>query len=207
MRTILTLLCLMTSSPVTKAALPARNIIVLRADGAPGGSAVLIAPDLVLTAAHVLKASMVALVCGGQHVIPAAVIAIDTERDLAVLALPGPCLGGRVSSLALTDPDLGTDVFAVGCPNQACGRITKGIVSGYEPGIATKGVELITDTKVWFGNSGGGLFDEDGVLVGINSNLQRFSSTNNPGYDVLFAAAVPASAIRQWLKQEGIEIQ
>lgn len=208
MRALLTLFLFSTATPSPgRASLPSRNVIVLRPDGAPGGSAVLISHNLVLTAAHVLKSSVVAVVCGSQHVLPALVLAIDADGDLAVLALPAPCIGTRVSSIALADPELGSDVYAVGCPNQACGRITRGVVSSYEPGLGTRGVELISDVKVWFGNSGGGLFDEDGTLVGINSNLQKFSSTTNPGYDVMYDAAVPASRIRAWLKQEGIEVQ
>ncbi len=189
------------------ASLADHNVIVLRSDGAPGGAAVLVAPSLILTAAHVLKASIVAVVCGGKTVLPAAVIAIDVLGDIALLATPAPCEGTRISPIALTDPEPGTDLFAVGCPNQACGRLTKGIVSAYEEGVGSVGTELISDVKIWFGSSGGGLLDKDGCLVGIVSNVQRFTNPDMPGFDVLYAAAVPASRIRAWLKLEGINLQ
>jgi S1-C subfamily serine protease len=130
-----------------------------------------------------------------------------------MLRLVSPCNGTRISSLALSNPSVASVVYAIGCPGGLCGRVTKGIVSAYEqPAISDRqsGLRLISDVKIWFGNSGGGLFDDDGSLLGICSAVQHMGVPINPITDPTGDASedwsvfIPPHVIREWALNHGV---
>lgn len=130
-------------------------------------SSVLLDATHVLTAAHCIKEPVVMVSCAGRF-LPATVIKYSQEAELAELELQEAC-DQRFTKVASSNPVQGTQVQAIGCPLGKCGRITQGVVSDY--GASMGHAVLITDTPTWFGNSGGGLYNMRGELVGIASQI------------------------------------
>lgn len=209
---LVALWCVFLSSPAEAAQPPtlqSRNVTILKtARNAPAGGGVLLAPRLVLTAAHVVHAQIVQVLCGNiadaspEHpvqVIAGVVRAQDATADLALLELITPCNNVTVTEVAGADPAVAfEDVWAVGCPEGYCGRVSKGIVVSYEQG------RIITDAKTWFGSSGGGLFTKDGKLVGICSMVHIMSddgvdSGHSGGFSQVWGVFVPATSIQAFL--------
>lgn len=156
-------------------------------DRQPICGSVLLTPNVILTAGHcVVGQHFVPVRCGGVD-IPGTVVASSLDSDLGLIRLTQSC-SAPVSKLADSLPDVGTSVWAIGYPDRDL-RMSHGVVSGYDIGrIIQKVAEdensiklrvyathpvLISDAKVFFGNSGGGLFTDDGRLVGICSQLNR----------------------------------
>ena len=134
------------------------------------GTGFLVAPDRVLTVAHVVDAAAVApaSILIANRLVSYEVLAIDRDRDLALLSaampndLPAAVWG---DSTALVR---GQDVIALGFPiGLASVSLTKGVVSS--PLQTFRGVEFVqTDAAINPGNSGGPLVDEQGRVVGVN---------------------------------------
>jgi S1-C subfamily serine protease len=75
------------------------------ATGAAHGSGIVVAPGLVLTAAHVVKGADEIDVTNGTRSAPASVVAFDPDMDLAYVRVDGDL--GALSSLAAHDVDRG----------------------------------------------------------------------------------------------------
>jgi S1-C subfamily serine protease len=129
----------------------------------------------------------------------AAVIAIDTSRDLALLRVDT----GGLSPAALAAPDdvrLGDEVLAVGYALDLDGdpTVTLGIVSSLNRTLATetgslKGL-IQTDAAVSSGNSGGPLVNAVGDVVGIitlASSSGLGSTANGLGFAISTAELLP----------------
>lgn len=139
-----------------------------RADRPPvaSGSAVAIASDEVVTNRHVVAAGYTYKVKQGDKSWKAIIAWIDPNHDLALLRVAGlhaTPIPLRVSpSVAV-----GERVYAIGAPEGLELTMSEGIVSGlrnYEAGYVIQ-----TTAPVSPGSSGGGLFDQEGRLVGVTS--------------------------------------
>lgn len=132
------------------------------------GSGFIISEDgLLITNHHVVTGNEKVTVIGSNKVsLPAEVIAINPEYDLALVKV----VGSGYKPLALgnsADVKLGTEVTAIGTPRytELNQTVTKGIVSGLR---VIEGKEYIqTDVSVSPGNSGGPLINDKGEVVGI----------------------------------------
>jgi S1-C subfamily serine protease len=99
--------------------------------------------------------------------------------DLAIVKTKAPIEIEPVSWQGLPRVIVGQNVFAVGNPLGLSWTYTKGVVSRigkdpYPPPPEIKARELGIiqhDTSITYGNSGGGLYAEDGQLIGINSSI------------------------------------
>jgi len=130
------------------------------------GSGVIIAPGEVATNCHVLKEADRLQVRHGQVRHPARVRWSDAERDLCQIAAAG--LTARPAAIGTTKMlTVGSRVYAVGAPRGLELTLSEGIVSGLRevPG----GRFIQTTAPVSPGSSGGGLFDENGALVGLTT--------------------------------------
>lgn len=160
------------------------------------GSGVIIAPQgLIITNDHVVNGASgnVEVVTAAGQSIPAEVVTTDSANDLAVLR-PLSSVGPGVTLVPDSSgpPPTGESVFAIGSPFGYQNTVTAGVVSAFR---TDRGRPLIQfDAPVNPGNSGGGLFDLNGQLIGIPTSISSPVAGN-----VGIAFAVPASRVRALL--------
>ena len=138
------------------------------------GSGFLISADgYILTNSHVVdRAREVTVRMTDRHEFRAKVIGVDTRTDVAVLKIDGE----KLPFVRLGDPGAlkaGEWVIAIGSPFGFENSVTAGIVSATArslPGDAYTPF-IQTDVAVNPGNSGGPLFNLNGEVVGINSQI------------------------------------
>ncbi len=141
------------------------------------GSGVLISPDRVLTASHVVEmADQIEVIFLDGRNRTARVVASERFADVALLALDEPVEGLEAARLADSDRvEVGDQVFLIGAPYGVSHTFTVGYVSGlhrYEA-MARSGMgELIqTDAAINPGSSGGPMFNSRGEVIGIVSHI------------------------------------
>ena len=129
-------------------------------------SAVMIAPERALTAAHCLGMDSPVMTVGETDY-PVLEGYAAGPRDVAILIVPGaPC---PCATVAETQAVEGAPVTTVGYPFGVIRMVTYGELQGHivDP---SDGQEYIVVTTLGApGNSGGGVFDANGDLIGIVS--------------------------------------
>ena len=96
----------------------------------------------------------------------------DIHNDIAILDM-GTVIGNASPIKTSTSLEIGNEVFTVGFPYSFAGEktLTTGHVAAFENGL------IKIDTSVNNGNSGGGLFNTNGEIVGIvNAKLGSLSA-------------------------------
>ena len=138
------------------------------------GSGFIISADgLILTNAHVVdNADEVTVRLTDKREFKAKVIGVDKRTDVAVVKIPGKDL----PTVNLGDSDKvkpGQWVIAIGSPFGFDNSVTAGIVSAKGRALPDESyVPFIqTDAAVNPGNSGGPLFNMNGEVIGINSQI------------------------------------
>lgn len=138
------------------------------------------------------------------------VLAVMPDHDLALVEAAGNNLPAHdVAMVADVNPGLGERLRVVGQPKGLYWSYIEGVVSAYretlpeERSITTEvneidvvGPYLQVSAPVWYGNSGGGAFDEEGKLVGIASFL-----TGSP----VSCYFIHGNVIRAFLKEHKIQ--
>jgi S1-C subfamily serine protease len=130
------------------------------------GSGVVIAPCRVITNRHVIEdgASFKLEQRGMKW--PAQLVRVDADHDLAelsVASLAASPVQVRESSALV----VGEKVYAIGAPEGLELTISEGLVSGLRQFDGQLVIQ--TSAAISPGSSGGGLFDRDGLLVGITT--------------------------------------
>ena len=159
------------------------------------GSGVIVEPQgLIITNFHVIRgATRVEVKNASGTSMTAEVIRTNELQDLAVLR-PAGDIGPGVQLVddAAGPPEIGAPVFAIGSPFGFQNTVTAGIVSAFRDDNGRPVIQF--DAPVNPGNSGGGLFNLEGRLIGIPTSIQ----SPIPG-NVGLGFAVPASRVRQML--------
>lgn len=146
------------------------------------GSGVIISEDgYILTCAHVVNgASNITVQLSDDTEYTASVVGLDTSTDVAVLKIEATGL----SAATLGDSDtlaVGELAVAVGNPlGTLSGTVTNGIISAVNRSVEVESNEMSliqTDAAISPGNSGGGLFNGQGELIGI-VNAKSGSTTD-----------------------------
>jgi serine protease Do len=142
------------------------------------GSGFIISSDgLILTNAHVVAdATEINVKLTDRREFEAKVLGVDKRTDIAVLKIEAKNLPAVKLGKA-SDLKVGEWVAAIGSPFGFDNTITSGIVSAKARSLPDENyVPFIqTDVAVNPGNSGGPLFNMDGEVVGVNSQI--FSRT------------------------------
>ena len=168
------------------------------------GSGFIVAPNgIVLTNAHVVAgAAEVTVKLTDKREFKAKVLGLDKATDVAVLRIDA----GDLPTVHLGDPSqirVGEWVLAIGSPFGFENSATAGIVSAKSRSLPDEGyVPFIqTDVAVNPGNSGGPLFNANGDVIGINSQIYSRSG----GYQgVSFAIPIDvAMRVQQQLVAHG----
>ena len=108
--------------------------------------------------------------------------------------MTSPGTGVNLSPDTAGPPPSGQTVFAIGSPFGLQNTVTSGVVSAYRNEAGRPLIQF--DAPVNPGNSGGGLFNLDGELIGIPTSI-RSPVNGNVG----IAFAVPATRVRAMLSQ------
>ncbi|MEP7244368.1 MAG: trypsin-like peptidase domain-containing protein, partial [Gammaproteobacteria bacterium] len=145
------------------------------------GSGFIVTPDgYILTNAHVVAdADQVTVKLNDRREFAAKVVGVDQRTDVAVIKIEGKNLPTvRIGDPAKLRP--GEWVLAIGSPFGFENSATAGIVSATSRSLPGEGSSnyvpfIQTDVAVNPGNSGGPLFNLQGEVVGINSQI--FSRT------------------------------
>lgn len=132
------------------------------------GSAVVIAPETLITNCHVVKNALRIIVSNRGRVLPARLQYQDPTRDICQLDVTGlnaPAV--QIAASATLHP--GQKVYALGNPRGLDLTISDGLVSALRRGKEGELVAVQISVPISHGSSGGGLFDAGARLVGITS--------------------------------------
>ncbi len=134
-------------------------------------SGVVYAPDLVLTAAHVIERDEgITIYTNDKRTLPAQLVGRDTHSDLAVLRVSS---AGLIPATPSTeDARVGQMVMATGYTHEEGLMASSGVVSALGGPLRTRSGLLIeryirTDAIPYPGFSGGALIDTAGHLLGL----------------------------------------
>jgi putative serine protease PepD len=171
--------------------------------GATGSGFVVSKEGLIVTNAHVVEgATTVTVKVGDDATHPASVVGRDESTDLALLRVEDA--GGKVfTPLQLADSDgleVGDATYAIGNPFGLDRTLTSGVVSALDRQIRAPNGYAIdrviqTDAPINPGNSGGPLLDDQGRVIGVNSQILTGSGSSESG-NVGIGFAVPANTVR-----------
>jgi 2-alkenal reductase len=153
----------------------------------------------IVTNYHVVEdASKVQVQLDSGKPIPAKVVGIAPEYDLAVVQLKEVPKDLRPIPLGSShDLKIGQSVYAIGNPYGLSRTLTTGIVSALDRSLPTSEYAEIagviqTDAAINPGNSGGPLLDSAGRLIGVNSAI-RSDSGSSAG----IGFAIPADMVNR----------
>ncbi len=145
------------------------------------GSGVVVAPGEIITNCHVLRDGVLLHVKKEGHSASAYLHFSDKARDLCQLQANQATAFTRPvrAIIAMSDLRVGQHVYAIGAPRGLELTLSDGLISGLRHS-AGGSVQLIqTTAPVSPGSSGGGLFDQDGRLVGITTFVLKESQNLN----------------------------
>ena len=156
------------------------------------GSGVIISSDgYILTCAHVVSGASNITVSIGDKDYPATLVGEDTTSDIAVVKVDAtgltPATVGNSDNLKV-----GESVMAVGNPlGELGGTVTSGIVSALNRSVTIQGTSstntmslIQMDASVSPGNSGGGLFNMNGELIGLVNAKSSSSDAEGLGFAI-----------------------
>lgn len=130
---------------------------------------------VVLTARHVVTNEPLPVVLHPtSEKIPAEIVSISSDPaiDLAIVQSVLPMTSsGPEAKIPLVGPDAGDSLWIIGAPNSNIGNITSGLLSKKIERLGTT-VAYRTDAAIYPGNSGGGVFDTNGLLIGIVTSFE-----------------------------------
>ena len=154
------------------------------------GSGIVISQDgYILTCAHVVSGatSVKVQLNGSDQSYDATVVGADSTSDIAVLKIDAtgltPAVIGDSDKLAV-----GETTVAVGNPlGTLSNTVTQGIVSALNRQVTVEDNDMTliqTDTSISPGNSGGGLFNANGELIGVVNAKSSYSEAEGIGFAI-----------------------
>ena len=157
-----------------------KSVVTVWSEIGSGSGFIVDSSGLVMTNQHVIGPSeLVSVQFDVKRKVAAKVLAIDADRDVAVLyadlsVFPGASAAPIAAATAGREIALeGERVFTIGSPLGLKKIITSGIVSKVEARA------IISDVNINHGNSGGPLFNSLGEVIGITTFL--VPGGNGPG--------------------------
>lgn len=138
---------------------------------ASGSGVILTSDGYIATCAHVIEdATKITVTLNDDTTYPATLVGADTRNDIAIIKIEAT--GLVAAEIGNSDMlTVGEDVIAIGNPlGELRGTATSGIISAIKRTVVVENVEMElvqTDAAISPGNSGGGLFNASGKLIGI----------------------------------------
>ncbi len=183
-----------TATIVFEAAAP--SIVVVQVKDAKGktegqGSGVVIGKEEIVTNCHVIENAASYSVKHQERQFMARLKHADWTRDICSLTVKG--LDARVAPLGSTKRlKVGQKVFAIGAPQGLELTLSEGILSSLRE--LDDGRYLQISAPISPGSSGGGLFDEDGRLIGLPTFYLSEGQQLNFAVPVEWVQALPQRA-------------
>ncbi|HRX58269.1 MAG TPA: trypsin-like peptidase domain-containing protein [Eubacteriales bacterium] len=159
------------------------------------GSGIILTSDgYIVTCKHVVEdVDTIKVILNDDTEYEATLVGTDSRSDLAVLKIDATGL----TPATLGDSDMltvGEDVIAIGNPlGELRGTATSGIVSALSREVTVENVTMSliqTDAAISPGNSGGGLFNSSGSLIGIVNAKASSDDAEGLGF------AIPVSSVK-----------
>ena len=166
------------------------RVVTYDADGLPlgQGSAVVVGADTLVTNCHVLSRSKRVAVRREKVSVDARLELWDAQRDLCQLRAVG-LLAPAVRIAPTASVIVGENVYAIGNPRGLELTMSAGLVSSLRKNASGQVVLVQTSAAISGGSSGGGLFDDNGALVGLTTIGSVAADTQNLNF------AIPADWI------------
>ncbi|KAF1058294.1 S1 family peptidase [Burkholderia gladioli] len=164
------------------------------------GSAVLIAPGRFITACHVVEKS-IAVTLGNNGAtlkVDEVLRDPDNRRDLCLLRVAGKFEVAPVQVAPISTLRVGQRVYVISSPRGLELSLTDGLISSLRQEPESTVPIIQSSTPVTSGSSGGGLFDQQGRLVGVVRSVA--TATEN------FAFSYPAEWVAQLPERYAKEI-
>jgi serine protease Do len=191
--------------------------VVLGKQRASGSGFVIDSDGYIITNAHVVSGaqrvqvvlpptqssgSLEAALSSKTDIVPAKIIGIAKDKDLALLKIEGSHLPA-LSLAAYRDLRQGHAVFAFGSPEGLRNSISHGVISAVSRQLDPDSplIYVQTDAAINPGNSGGPLVNFNGEVVGVNTFILS-QSGGNEGLGFAIPCATVRTVFRQ-LKQFG----
>ena len=169
------------------------------------GSGVVVAKGYVLTNYHVVEDATMLEVTSGDKVYPAQLMGTDAAKDIAVMYVEDL----DIEPVVLGDSDklsVGDWAICIGNPLSFTGTTTVGVISALNRTVKSSATDaygkratntmIQTDAAINAGNSGGGMFNVAGELVGIPS--MKYTGSVYSGNTVVgIGMAIPINEAKQ----------
>jgi len=134
---------------------------------------------------------------GGKVIYAAKIIKYDEKYDLALLKVNIDDESLTEIKLAEHSPLKGDVVYSVGNPLGLIRTVSKGIIANYEE------TNYVFDGTITFGNSGGGLFNKNGELIGVPASVLVYGGKEDFAPESGLGMAINLITIKKFL--EGVE--
>lgn len=183
------------------------------------GTAFAIAPTYLLTAYHVVhqrkqfQVGPVSLTPTSSRWLPAELVKIDPENDLALLKISEPLPALKLNPSPSIP--IGLEAYVIGYPQPriqgASRKITAGIVNGYRNSQLSRpdmGM-LQVSAEVSQGNSGGPVFAPDGTVIGMVQKKINATKVAERTQDLLINVnyALRSAQLVEFLREANVPFQ
>ena len=178
------------------------NVIMISSEGRPncGGTVIKYHEHtLVVTANHCLDdfalPGDIQIVEDGTHRFNTEIIISNIHKDIAILRVihQWDAVGLRSTYPASNEPKIGDKILISGFTAGMKDLVTQGYIGKLlEPMGELYAPKMVLDIRIWYGSSGGGVYNTNGRLIGVVSMI-----INGPG----FCLAVPLQDINEALKE------
>ncbi len=161
------------------------------------GSGVIISEDgYIVTNTHVIENAQHVTVYVGDEAYDATLVGSDSKSDITVIKIEASGLTYTTFADS-SQVKVGDDAIAIGNPLGTGISVTNGIISATDKTVTIENEPmrlLQTNAEINSGNSGGGLFDINGELIGIvnaktSSSINASASVEGLGY------AIPSNTV------------
>jgi S1-C subfamily serine protease len=132
----------------------------------------------------------------GMIVYAATIIKTDKENDLALLKTSIADDNLNVIKIAQTEPRQGDIVYSVGNPLGIMRTLSRGIIANHKEGF------YFSDNTSTYGNSGGSLYNIDGELIGVPSNVMGYSIADGYAPETSLGLSIDLFRIKAFLEKE-----
>jgi putative serine protease PepD len=174
------------------------------------GSGFVVSDDgYIVTNAHVVEGAngQIKAKVGDGKTLSAKLVGQDASTDLALLKVDA----SNLKPLALGDSStvqVGDPAYAIGNPFGLDRTLTTGVISALQRQISSPNGFSIddvlqTDAAINPGNSGGPLFNAQGQVIGVNSQIESTSNTSDGGQagNVGIGFAIPSNTVKSVISQ------